>query len=106
LGGDVVAFVTPHFDLPFRFEGYTEQGTVKDLANCTFLIVLTPLGWRDEAPSFGIPDLAFGTPPVMRERVRTAISEQEPRAEMLFAESGTNVDLERIVSIALEARGS
>jgi phage baseplate assembly protein W len=97
---------TPHFDLPFRFGGYVEQGSVRDLANCVYMIVSTPLGYREEVPNFGTPNLSFETPPVIKESVKTSIMDQEPRAEMLFSETFGLSELDRVVHIALEQRRS
>ena len=99
-----MAVLTPHFDLPFKFGATVEQGTAQDVANCIYMICATPIGYRDEAPLIGIENLAFDTPPVMKEHVRTAISVQEPRADMMFSEHGT--EFERIVTVALEVRES
>jgi hypothetical protein len=109
LGGDVVAVLTPHFDLPFRLSdkaAVVEQGTMRDLANCVYLIVATPLGYRDESPNFGIVNLAFEVPPVMREQVHTSIIEQERRAEMFFSETTGMREMERVIKIALTQRES
>lgn len=101
-----MAVLTPHFDLPFSLSGdgasCVEQGTARDLSNCVYMICATPLGYRDEVPNFGIEDLTFSPPPVMRERVRASISAQEPRAVILFEEHGTAT--ERLIRVALDTR--
>lgn len=104
MGGDFLAYVTPHFDIPFTLGACQEQGTVADLANCIFAIVVTPEGWREEVPWFGIPDLAFDNPPVMRNDIMTSIGTQEPRAELAFKEGPGINELEKVVNIAIEAR--
>lgn len=98
-----MAVLIPHFDLPFRFGAYTEQGGPRDLANCVFAIVSTPAGFRDEVPNFGIPDLAFGDVPVMDERIQTRIKDQEPRATLAFSEQAGLNQLERLIRIKVDA---
>lgn len=103
-----MAILTPHFDLPFKFGAVVEQGTVQDLANCVYAIVVCPTGFRDLVPDFGTSDLAFTPQPVMNDKVSTAIADQEPRAEMYFSEQGIYGDseLSRAVRIAVEQRRS
>lgn len=101
-----MAVLTPHFDLPFRFNAVVEQGTTEDLANCVYTVIICPLGFRDMAPNFGTPDLTFSPLPVINDQVRIAIEEQEPRAQMLFSEQFGDNELHRVVRIAVDQRRS
>jgi hypothetical protein len=80
----------PHFNLPFRLSpggaDVVEQDTVDDVANCVQMIVETHVGYRLEAPTFGIPDLTFRTIPVGRDELAGMIISQEPRAQVFVQE--------------------
>lgn len=106
-------FIAPHFDLPFRFryDGAggsavcQEEGTIDDLANVAFLMVATPLGYRDEAPSFGIPDLVFRKIPVMASDVQSLMISQDQRIAFVFSEDSPSADeLLRRLRIAVAKR--
>lgn len=75
----------PHFDRPFRLSGsrfaVLEQDSDEELANCAWAIVSTPLGSRDEAPDFGVPDLPFSDPEVVSSNLVAAIRQWEPRLD-------------------------
>jgi phage baseplate assembly protein W len=85
----------PHFALPFRFVTgagaqtasaavVTEQDSIDEIAACVLAILLCPIGFRVELPTFGIPDQAFATPGVDEDRLRQAIETWEPRAAVLL----------------------
>ena len=100
--------IAPHFDLPFRFSDAgtvcVEQGSEDDLVNCVYTIVICPFGWRDEVPTFGIPDQAFSYP-AMPEQLQGIIQDQEPRTTLIFSESGDFYDeLIRRIRIGVERR--
>ena len=94
----------PHFDLPFRFGKYAEQGSQRDLSNCVFAVIACPRGFRQEKPNFGIEDPTFSRVPVFTEDVKNNIKNQEPRADMLFDEQEGRTQLERLVKIVVQDR--
>lgn len=87
---------TPHFDVPLRLQGSSfavvEQDTIEDVADCVTVIVSTPIGWRDEAPTFGIPDLAFVRQPLDAQELAREIGSQEPRAQLIIDERPDQYD--------------
>lgn len=86
----------PHFALPFRFStpnvGTVEQDSVDEIAGCVLAVMLYPLGYRVELPSFGIPDPTFSTPDVDVDALRDVIELWEPRASILFDQERDLVD--------------
>jgi phage baseplate assembly protein W len=82
---------SPHFDIPFRFSSnggaaLAEQNTFLDIANCVEVIMRTPLGFRDDAPEFGFPDLALLDQPIVTKDLVDLVQAQEPRAILLITE--------------------
>lgn len=100
----VPAVTAPHFDLPFKFGAVVEQGMGKDLQNCVYAVCLCPLGWREEVPEFGIPDLTFENLPAMKSVIKTSIQSQEPRADIFFTERQGLGVLNRLITAAVETR--
>lgn len=94
----------PHFNFPFRFSGahvaVVEQDSMDDVANCVEIIFMTPIGWRPEAPTFGVPDFAFMKQPIGEDFLTDIISSQEPRADVAFTEAPDRYDelIDHIVS--------
>lgn len=94
----------PHFALPFRFGVVSsssgvgkaavvdEQDSVDEIASCVMAILLCPLGYRVELPTFGLPDPTFSTPELDQKRIRTAIELWEPRAALLLDQHMDAVD--------------
>jgi hypothetical protein len=96
----------PHFDLPFRFENgaavVVEQDTTEDVAACVAAVLLYPLEWRPEAPTFGIRDPTFTEGGVDTADVARALAEWEPRADLLVSGALDDDDeLAQIVTVAL-----
>lgn len=93
--------VVPHFDYPFRVVGggvrTVEQDTVQDVAVCVYAILATELGSRQEEPDFGLIDQAFRQGGVSIDELREAVSDWEPRADLLDGEDWD--DLTERVSI-------
>jgi phage baseplate assembly protein W len=87
---------TPHFDIPFRLSGSSiavvEQDSIDDVADCVVVIVSTPIGWRDEAPTFGIPDQAMIRQPLDAAELARDIGSQEPRALLIVDERVDQTD--------------
>jgi hypothetical protein len=87
---------TPHFDLPFQLgpngANVVEQDTIEDVANCVIAISITHVGWRAEAPTFGVPDLAMRRIPIGANDINDWISNQEPRAILTVEEHPDQAD--------------
>jgi hypothetical protein len=86
----------PHFDLPFQLgragANTVEQDTIEDIANCVTAIASTHIGWRAEAPTFGVPDLAMRRQPIGADDINTWIANQEPRALLVVDEAPDQTD--------------
>jgi len=86
----------PHFDLPFRLSktgaNVVEQDSIDDVANCVTAIVSTHVGWREEVPTFGVPDYALMIQPLGAPDIDNLVSEQEPRATLTITEHPDQVD--------------
>lgn len=80
----------PHFDLPFRLVGSSyatvEQDSYLDIVNCVTAIVKTPVGFRDDLPAFGRPEILFMNQPIEVDVLQDSIVGQEPRADVLITE--------------------
>lgn len=78
----------PHFDFPFNLDGTkfaeVEQDTVDDVYNCVYVSLVTPEGFRPEAPEFGMPDLTFMEQPIDPSLITSKLIQDEPRAELLL----------------------
>jgi|SRR5215472_7277139 len=89
--------VNPHFDLPFKLTlngaNTVEQDTYEDVANCVECICRTPQGFRIDNFEFGFPNLELLSQPILTEDVEETVSEQEPRAVLLFTEQPDLVDV-------------
>jgi phage baseplate assembly protein W len=74
----------PHLAWPLRYTpngyGSVEQDTVDELAANVGVICSFPLGFRDEAPEFGIEDPEFDGFPLDLTDVTVALAAYEPRA--------------------------
>lgn len=97
---------TPHFNLPFRLGAQgadvVEQDTLEDVANCVTAIVSTHIGWRDEVPDFGIPDLSMRKQPIGTSEINSMIASQEPRAVLIINERpGQSDDLIDLINIGV-----
>ena len=80
----------PHLALPLRLEGAgfaaVEQDTLDELVVAVSCICSFPLGFRVEAPDFGIPELELGNSPLPVEQVERQIETWEPRADVEVSE--------------------
>ena len=84
----------PHFALPFRFGPHaavSEQDSIDEISDCALAIVLCPIGYRVELPSFGLPDSVFAAR-VDTDAMRTAIDAWEPRAQVALDERHDTFD--------------
>jgi phage baseplate assembly protein W len=80
----------PHFSLPFRFAtpqaAVSEQDSLDEIADCVTAILLCPVGYRVEEPSFGIDDPTFQVQPIDTDAIREAIETWEERATVTLSQ--------------------
>lgn len=87
----------PHLSLPLRMSSNrfatVEQDTDKEAADCVFVIMSFPTGFRSEEPDFGIDDPSFQMQPINVDQIAQAIADYEPRVdahiETIDLEDGT-----------------
>jgi len=88
-----MSYNNPHFDLPFRMVtvGATqqqvatvEQDTLDDVANCVLASLLTHIGQRPEALTFGSADLTFQSQPLDVQSIIQKVVHDEPRAALFI----------------------
>jgi len=81
----------PHFDLPFKLgpagANVVEQDSLDDIANCVIAVALTHVGFRELAPTFGVPDFGLRKQPLGADDINNWIANQEPRAVLLADET-------------------
>lgn len=77
----------PHFAQPFRYVGgrpqTTEQDSNVEIRDCIRATLRTVIGFRDEAPYFGITDPSFQLLPLDTQAILDEIITSEPRADQL-----------------------
>ena len=77
--------------MPLRLEGASfavvEQDTLDELVVSVSCICSFPIGFRVEAPDFGIPELELGNAPLPVEEVERQIETWEPRADVEVTEA-------------------
>lgn len=87
----------PHFALPFRLvdgaPAVTEQDSFEEIHDCASAIARTELGFRLEAPGFGVPDQAFTDNRNSAAVIAAAIEQSEPRTRLFGS-----AELEQLVS--------
>lgn len=78
----------PHFAQPFYYVAgkplVTEQDSQGEIRDCVRATMRTVIGFRDEAPDFGVTDPSFQILPVDTQTILTEILTSEPRADQLF----------------------
>lgn len=81
----------PHIALPIQFVGSqyatTQEGTTDEVAACVAAIVSFPIGYREEAPDFGVVDPTFSQRPIDTTGIEEAVETYEPRAHVDIAEA-------------------
>lgn len=86
----------PHFAFPLTFSGGTfakvDQDTDDDLDKSINVLLLTPLGSREELPQYGVPDLLSAQMPYQTGPILAALSRWEPRAAVLLSSSPDALD--------------
>jgi phage baseplate assembly protein W len=85
----------PHFSLPFRFApsqaAVNEQDSIDEIADCVLAILMCPLGFRVELPTFGLADPTF-TGPVDTTAIQRTIDQWEPRAHFALSARPDRLD--------------
>ena len=99
----------PHFALPFRFANpqvaVSEQDSLDEIADCVYAILVCPIGFRVELPTFGIADPTFAMPAPDLVELREAIETWEERAGVLLDEQPDTFDaLIARVGVAVNVR--
>ena len=70
-----------------------EQNSFQEIANCVETIIRTPLGFRDDTPDFGFPDLTMLEQPVINKDIVELVQSQEPRSSVLMSENPDMLDV-------------
>lgn len=100
----------PHFDLPFRLVGHSvatvEENTWEDVRNCVYAALLTPFGWRPEAPEFGTDELTLQKQPLDVGALEQQISRSDPRALVYLSQDPSAFDATYTRARAALALGS
>lgn len=76
----------PHFRYPFTIDGtaaVVEQDSLDEVTQCTYAVLATEAGARQEEPEFGCPDPAFLQFGADVEDMEAAVQQWEPRASLL-----------------------
>lgn len=84
----------PHFAYPLRFDesyGFTgfaevEQDSGPDVLMATEITLRWPLGFTDEQPDYGLPDLAFVSGGVDFGIIKAEVDQWEPRAHVTLSD--------------------
>src|SRR3954462_2095847 len=86
----------PHIALPMRVAGgafVTVQQDTTDEVVCTVAAIASfPIGWRDEAPEFGVTPMEFGLQPLDTTELQYACEMYEPRARVRVVSVATDDD--------------
>jgi phage baseplate assembly protein W len=80
----------PHLALPLRVQAdayaSVQQDTLDEVRTTVAAIVAFPVGYRIEAPDFGVPELELADRPLDVLALSTAIEQSEPRAAIVVTE--------------------
>ncbi|NAZ73846.1 hypothetical protein GTQ99_00175 [Kineococcus sp. T13] len=88
----------PHLRVPFQIglggsAAVVEQDSYEDISQCVATYMGTPQGHRLEAPTFGIPDMAFGAPAQEAlDTIANELGDWEPRAEVTLDSAVDSID--------------
>lgn len=101
-----MSYDVPHLRVPVSLGGKrfatVEQDSIEEVEQCVEAVVRTPLGHRDIAPEFGIPDQAFDVNP---QALHDAIDECEPRADTTIEREDVE-DLYTIIHLDTDLEGT
>jgi hypothetical protein len=86
----------PHFVLPLRFDRgaavAAEQDSTDDVVSCVLSIMLCPVGFRSELPTYGIEDPTFTEGVVQADDITADVLKWEPRADLVMEQRGDLLD--------------
>lgn len=86
----------PHFAFPLTFSGSTfakvDQDSDDDLNQSVAVLILTPIGTREELPQYGVPDMLSAQQPISTAPIVAALSRWEPRASVLLSSTPDALD--------------
>jgi len=108
---DAFVIELPHFGAPFAFGmkgtvDVVEQDTVEHVAACVFNIASCTVGQVPMLPDLGISDLTASTVPVDTDGLVAEIAGQEPRAQLMATESGSQLDVTlRTIQLNVSTQG-
>lgn len=78
--------VLPTLLSPFTFINgvahTAEQDSVQDVESCVYNTTVCPQGFRDDTPTFGVPEVLFDAQPANLNAFVAAIERWEPRASV------------------------
>jgi phage baseplate assembly protein W len=87
----------PHFTIPLRFERgaalVCEQDDGDEIVSCAVSILVCPLGFRVELPTYGVPDPTFTMPHSDVDVITDAVIRWEPRADLLVTQHPDALDV-------------
>jgi len=94
----------PHFSLPLRVDRgravVVEQDAPSQIGDCVEAAARTRLGWRIEAPDFGVPAYVMAAGGADAAELQAALVRSEPRAAVI-AELVETLDELRTESIRI-----
>jgi phage baseplate assembly protein W len=95
---------TPHLAAPFSITAsgaeVVEQNSPEEVESCVRNIIVCPMQYRIEQPSFGVVPVQFQTPPVGPAGLQQQVEAWEPRADLSVIETTLANDQE--LKLALE----
>jgi len=102
----------PHISYPFRLNAAgtgavaVEQDSEEEIMDCVEVLIRTPLGFRLEAPDYGVRPQEFREGGADIEEINTAINEWEDRAHVIIERQPDALhDLVDRVRIGVSRRG-
>jgi hypothetical protein len=97
-----MTIASPRLAYPFRAgaagTAVVEQDSLDEYATIALFALRTPLGWRPEAPTFGIADPVLTRDP--RARIDRALRDASPRLRTLTSEQFDGVTARVSVQLA------
>lgn len=94
----------PHALSPFTIGAagtvVTEEGSVENIKSSAYNILVCDVGFRDDVPTFGVPDITFQTEPIDLSQLQEPIETWEPNANLELEEHAGAIG-EAIIEIAV-----
>jgi len=92
-----------HLAVPFTITktgaATVEQDTPEDVTGCVYNVAVCPEGFREDQPSFGVPELAWQAVPLDLPTYEAAIQFWERRAALESSEMADGIQRARQVSL-------